>query len=525
MHRSSSVLRGSPLGVLLLGSLAACGGGGGGGGTVLEGAVVTGHVEALGAPEIGLGEVTVHLGSQRTTTNEQGWYIFSDVGGTGPLVVRGEREGHVSAAETLEVVAGGAYHVDLVLAPVQGSQTLAAEAGGTVAAAGAELVVPPGAFVDEAGAAVTGEVEVSLAVVDPGASAQAGVAFPGEPVGRMTDGELSPLESFGIFAIEARQGGRLLQLATGRSLEARVPIAASGLATAPATIALWSFDESEGLWDEEGEATRNGDRYVASIPHLSWWNFDAPYLAQTTCVSVCFTGASGPLVGVHVEIEVPIVRSTRGGYTGSDGCVSVDVRAGSDATLRAAYNGDPPFTRSFVTQELITTTRARPPMCQDLGTIDLSPSVAQAILTWGPAPSDLDSHLTGPGATERFHVYYGNRGAASGEPYCVLDTDDTSAFGPEVITVHRAMSGTYRYAVHNFSGQSSHPLESSGAQVVLILPGLGQIVSFTPPSSNGSNGNVWRVFDLHAEGDRIVAYTALGEYAQTSSSTGPAFEP
>jgi hypothetical protein len=87
------------------------------------------------------------------------------------------------------------------------------------------------------------------------------------------------------------------------------------------------------------------------------------------------------------------------------------------------------------------------------------------------------------------------------------------------------MSGTYRYAVHNFSGQSSHPLESSGAQVVLILPGLGQIVSFTPPSSNGSNGNVWRVFDLHAEGDRIVAYTALGEYAQTSSSTGPAFEP
>lgn len=83
----------------------------------------------------------------------------------------------------------------------------------------------------------------------------------------------------------------------------RVPIGASGLATAPASIALWSFDEFRGRWPEERVATRDGDTYRASLPHLSWWNFDVAYLPQTTCVfwpslrpsrRLCSSGAPSP---------------------------------------------------------------------------------------------------------------------------------------------------------------------------------------------------------------------------------------
>jgi len=491
-----------------------------------RGAVITGHVEALGAPEVGLGEVTVRLGDRTTTTNEQGWYLFADVDATDRAVVRAARDGYVGASEVLGVSDGAAYHVDMILVPAPSAQTLPGAAGGTVGGAGAELTIPPNAFVDGSGATVSGDVSITVAVVDPGSGEQAMAAFPGDFLGLGMDGEETPLESFGIFAIEARQGDELLDLAPGRSIEARVPIAPSGLATAPMSIPLWSFDETSGLWDEEGTATRDGDTYRASIPHLSWWNFDAPYIRQTTCVTVCFDDGTGrPVSGVRVSIAVPIVRSTMSGYTGSDGCVSINVRASAEATLTASYNGNAPITRAFTTQDLITNTNRVPPMCQDLGTIDLAPSVAQAILSWGPEPSDLDSHMTGPGAAGRFHTYYGSRGSETSEPYCALDTDDTSAFGPEVISLHRAMSGTYRYSVHNYSGQASHPIESSGATVVLIVPGLGQIVSYQAPASNSGNGNVWRVFELHAEGSRIVDVVTLNDFVQSGGSTGPAFDP
>ncbi|MBP5456499.1 MAG: hypothetical protein J6Y37_08360 [Paludibacteraceae bacterium] len=42
------------------------------------------------------------------------------------------------------------------------------------------------------------------------------------------------------------------------------------------TIPLWHFEESQGLWMEEGIAYRQGDLYVAKVGHFSWWNLDCP---------------------------------------------------------------------------------------------------------------------------------------------------------------------------------------------------------------------------------------------------------
>jgi hypothetical protein len=505
-------------------SLAACGGGGGPA-VPLEGAFVSGHVEALGSGSV-LSGATIRLGDRTTTTNERGWYLFDEVDAAERAVITASLDGYIGAAEAVRVVDGAAYHVDLIMVPAPAAQTVSASEGGTIGGAGAEITIPANAFVDGSGDAVSGDVSVTVAAVDPGADEQAQDAFPGEFVGVQLDGTESPLESFGIFAIEARQGDALLDLAPGVALGVRVPIAASGLATAPASIALWSFDEASGLWEEEGTATRDGDTYRASVPHLSWWNFDVAYISQTTCVEVCYEDDTGARVrGVLVRIRMPSIRATVSGYTGEDGCVAINLRASTDAVLEASYNDNTPTPRSFTTQATITNTGRVPPMCQDLGVFNISPAAAQAVLVWGPEPSDLDSHMTGPSAAGRFHTYYGARGSETAEPYCALDTDDTSAYGPEVITLHRPMSGVFRYSVHNYSGQASHPIEASGASVVLIVPGLGQILEFTPPASNGSNGNVWRVFELQAEGSRIVGVRSINDFTQTGSSDGPAFHP
>jgi hypothetical protein len=45
-------------------------------------------------------------------------------------------------------------------------------------------------------------------------------------------------------------------------------------ATAPATIDMWWYDESRGLWVKDGTATKNGDVYEGSVTHFTTWNMD-----------------------------------------------------------------------------------------------------------------------------------------------------------------------------------------------------------------------------------------------------------
>ncbi len=121
----------------------------------------------------------------------------------------------------------------------------------------------------------------------------------------------------------------------------------------------------------------------------------------------------------------------------------------------------------------------------------------RVITTWGENPSDLDSHLTGPGGTTgRWHVYYGN---PSDGDMCGLDVDDVTSYGPETMTCPRAdvsalRPGVYRYSVHHFRGSGT--IGSASANVRLELAN-GQYYNYTPPTgSYAGSADVWTVFEL-----------------------------
>lgn len=124
----------------------------------------------------------------------------------------------------------------------------------------------------------------------------------------------------------------------------------------------------------------------------------------------------------------------------------------------------------------------------------------RAVLTWGSEPSDLDSHLTGPVSdSERFHVYFAGSNrkypATSSSPYAILDTDDTTSFGPETITISRTSGGAYRYSVHDYSHKSSTystALATSGARVD-VYRGSSLIGTYYVPSGPGT---LWTVFEV-----------------------------
>ena len=108
------------------------------------------------------------------------------------------------------------------------------------------------------------------------------------------------------------------------------------------------------------------------------------------------------------------------------------------------------------------------------------------VLTWGSSPNDLDSHLK-YGST---HIYYGNKWGSNAN----LDVDDTSAYGPETITITETGDYTFSYYIYNYSGTGT--MYASQA-CVRVYFGNSSTPAYTFYAPTGSGRN-WEVFTYNA---------------------------
>jgi hypothetical protein len=131
-------------------------------------------------------------------------------------------------------------------------------------------------------------------------------------------------------------------------------------------------------------------------------------------------------------------------------------------------------------------------------------------LTWGLHPRDLDAHCWTP---HPYHVYYGNKGHLNSVPYCTLDVDDVTSYGPEHITISQLIPGTYKYAVHHFSGDST--IASSQAVVKVYENGV-LTYTFTPPQAPCPVYGYWHVFNIDGATQTIIPVNTY-----SSSPPGP----
>jgi Carboxypeptidase regulatory-like domain len=94
-------------------------------------------------------------------------------------------------------------------------------------------------------------------------------------------------------------------------------------------------------------------------------------------------------------------------------------------------------------------------------------------IVWSEHPAGLDAHLWVPvGLREGYHIYAGDPGSLVTEPYAALALNDTSGYGPEIVTIRQNNPGgwpvTYHdgefvFAVRHNGGDSGIP--ESGAYV------------------------------------------------------------
>lgn len=472
--------------------------------------VVMGKItDALGNP---MSNVTVSIGDQITRTNDQGWFSIASVTPGSSKLMTFQREGYVTNYRVGNVSQGSSVFTEVTLCEIDEVETINGADGGIVTVFdGGSVEIDPNSLVNSQGQPFAGTAHVSITTFDPSDEEQVR-AFPGEYLGIDTTGQLVPIRSFGFMDISVvSQTGERLQLAQGKNATISIPVPLSMQADASTlgTCPLWYFDSSTGTWHEQGLGTYDDmlGCFTAQITHFSTWNFDIRYPAAYLSGRVVDSN-SNPVQGAQVACWGTGWCQQRWAsgetYTVANGTFKrIPVEIGVVFKYQASKGGH----KSAI--------QYAGPLNQgeehNVGDIVLDAPQIQITLIWGLNPSDLDSHLTARlEGNFTFHVYYNDEGSLIEEPYANLDTDDTTGYGPEIVSISTLRAGTYRYAVRHFAGQEN--ISTSGAEVSLLLPGLG-IYRFTPSAGQAAGTDIWRVFDLVIDSSgRVTSFTTLNDY-------------
>jgi len=498
--------------VLALASCGGGGGGGGGGGSPAASTATTGTVSGVavssttGTPVAG---VTVTSGTQTTTTDPQGSYTLASVP-NGTAVVTFTSNSHALQARQVTVSGGVTSSLNVQMVPVTATVPFDPAAGGALAVPGtpAQVTLTGGSLRTATGALpAAGQATSRLTPINPALNPE---LMPGNYSVAQAGGGTSQFESFGAFDMTfSDSAGNALNLASGQTATIRIPVATRATVI-PATMPLMYYDTATGVWQQQGTATLQGTApnqyYEGTVTHFTNWNADQVY--NTSRISVCVRDASNQAVaGARVVSDGIDYSGSGSATTDASGNAVVSMKRGGQAAITATSG-----TRISNTESVTAV--------QSAGDFTLTPCLTLAAqgsgmtirLTWGNSPDDLDSHLKGPNSA---HVYYAAQGSLTSAPFAALDVDDTTSFGPEVVTVTRLAVGQYSYFVHNFSGTFSPGQTGSPARVELQYGSQTQI--FNPPAGEGTN-EYWRVFDFTVNADCTVTFTTV----QSWSASEPA---
>ncbi len=460
---------------------------------------ISGIVRAVGG--FPLGGATVAAGTMTTTTNQDGYFVLAAVP-VGPTVVMINRDGYMPTFRALTVTLGGTTHYDNIALLDAETATVDGAAGGQAATSDGTGEVDFGAnsFVTGAGQPYAGDVIVELSAMVPSDETYYG-AFPGEFAGIREDGVTEvPFISYGFMTVNLYDVNKTpLRLADGVTAALSLTIDPTKAATAPPTIPMWWFNEDDGRWYEEGEATLAGNVYTADVAHFTTWNWDLPVEDICSITGTVVDDNGLPVAGARVisrGVDNAIMDEV---FTNSSGVYNVRAlrNALTDVWAMAGSRASEPLRVAVgdVCPHVL-------PAGQELVLVVPAYSIS---LTWGESPSDLDSHLLVPmtwdDGYDYYHIYFGNMGDYSDNPFAALDTDDTSSYGPEIITGTRLYNGRFQYWVHNWSGDSSADLRNSGAVVQLSLGGELRIYEAADvPLQGADQTGWWHVFDIVVTG-------------------------
>ncbi len=299
----------------------------------------------------------VQVGTATTTTDKYGYFEVKDAQVVkAAAVVTITKPGYFNSIKTYIAAEGKSAFFRVKLLPKTIAGNFDAAAGGTVTLTnGLAVSFPANAVVTASnGNAYTGTVNVAAQFINPTAADLAST-MPGDLRGLDSLGFLKLLSSYGMAAVELTGGtGELLQIAGGKKATMTFPIPSGILSSAPNTIPLWSFNETNGLWKQEGNAVKSGSNYVGEVPHFSYWNCDIPLTSSVQFTLTVVDADGNPVPNVTVSVKYADGTYTGAhGITDESGFINGTIPANSQLTLEiySSYNCN----GAAVTQNISTT--------------------------------------------------------------------------------------------------------------------------------------------------------------------------
>ncbi len=287
---------------------------------------------------VALSGVTVASAGHSASTAADGSYTLTDVPTGDGKVITFELAGHARGVLAVSVAASAVARANARLTPVGATQSFDAAMATTVAVAGsaAQVSLPAAGLVTATGAAFMGTAMVEVTPINPANDAG---NMPGNYTA-MAAGSTAPqtIESFGALNVTLKDGsGNALNLAAGKTATIRIPLATRS-PSPPATIPLFYFNETTGLWVQEGTATLGGTApnqyYEGAVSHFTYWNADQ--VIDTIRVIGCTQDDKGAKVS---DADVDSYGSDYSGHdhvTSNANCdFAVAIRKGSVANVVA----------------------------------------------------------------------------------------------------------------------------------------------------------------------------------------------
>lgn len=294
-------------------------------------------VDEAGDP---VGGALVSLGNKTDVTDDNGVFRIADAKVPENLAqVTVQKDGFFTGSRSFMPRYDKSPDIRIKLLSKTLAGTISASSGGEVKLGNLVSVnFQPGSVTLANGQAYSGNVNVYMQYIDPTAP-DLNQRMPGNLLGFSEEDGVSSLATFGMVAVELTgDQGQQLQLASGKPATLEVSIPASILDRAPSIIPLWHFDETQGIWIEEGEAVLQNGRYVGTVGHFSFWNCDVPFPLVHMEGSVFLDSTSNPAANLLVHFSVLSFNSAGFGYTDQNGFFEGYIPANEDLLLEVIDN-------------------------------------------------------------------------------------------------------------------------------------------------------------------------------------------
>ncbi len=264
---------------------------------------------------------TISIGNETAITDSNGVFIIRDASVNERFgYIKAEKVGYIHASRSV-VPSNGTNKVTIMMLEETVAGSVNSGSSSTITTDDGSSINFDGNFIKEDGTAYSGSVDVIIHHLDP-TDDDMELQMPGMLYAQNEDGAERMLQTLGMLAVELRgSSGEDLNLAEGSTSEIQIPVDPSLLTSAPATIPLWYFDEATGYWKEEGIATLQGNMYVSTVSHFSFWSFCIP-IQTTPLILNIIDQSSNPIFGIEVSIKSLYYGRIKVLYTNENGQVA-----------------------------------------------------------------------------------------------------------------------------------------------------------------------------------------------------------